>query len=112
MSGAAASRKLARRQRSFVEPTAMPPVRSKPMPRPAARSNERGLPPIRIRYYRQMKRNRVYNFVVSWDAEFAYRGPEQNVAVRLLAGGAQVVPAEVRLDPKDAKDEAFFQVTP
>ncbi|MFO0965672.1 MAG: hypothetical protein U0793_08825 [Gemmataceae bacterium] len=67
---------------------------------------------MRIRYYRQMKKSRVYNFVVSWDSEFQYRGPEQNVSVRLLAGGAQVVPAEVQLDPNDPKDQALFHVTP
>jgi len=91
-----------------------PPVRSKPAarPAPAAKPPQRGLPPVRIRYYRQMKKSRVYNFVASWDSEFQYRGPEQKVSVRLLCGGAQVVPAEVSLDPNDPKDQAFFHVTP
>jgi hypothetical protein len=77
-----------------------------------ARPAERGLPALRVRFYRRMKRQRVYNAVVTWDSEFAYRGPDQNVVVRLIAPGAQVVPAEAKLDPNDAADKAMFHVTP
>jgi hypothetical protein len=95
----------------------MPPVRPKSPPRAEPESEtrrppERGLPPLRVRYYGRMKKQRVYNVLVTWDSEFAYRGPEQSVVVRLIAGGAQVVPAEVRLDPNNSRDQAFFHVTP
>src|SRR5687767_10492372 len=76
------------------------------------RPPERGLPPLHVRYYRRLKRGKVYDYVVSWDHEFAYRGPDQSVVIRLFAGGAQVVPSEVQLDPKDAADKAIFRVTP
>lgn len=80
--------------------------------RSSSRPPERGLPPLQIRYFKRMKKQRVYDFEVTWDQEFTYRGPDQSVVVRLLAGGAQVVPSEVQLDPKDPKDKARFAVTP
>jgi len=65
-----------------------------------------------VRYYQRLKRGKAYNYVVTWDQEFAYKGPAQSVVIRLLAGGAQVVPSEVQLDPNDAADKAYFHVTP
>jgi hypothetical protein len=77
----------------------------------SARESSRpsALPQVKIRYYRRMRPNRVYPFVVSWKGG---RGSGDPVTVRLVIGGAQVVPAEQSLDPTRSDDRATFYVTP
>jgi hypothetical protein len=69
--------------------------------------DEGKLPPLRVRYNRQMKPHRVYAVEVSWQ-KTGTPPRAREVSVRLLAPGAQVVPAEQALD--DGK--AVFYVTP
>jgi hypothetical protein len=57
-----------------------------------------------------MRPNRVYPFTVSWKG--GGRGSGEPVVVRLLIGGAQVVPVEHTLDPAKPDDRATFYVTP
>jgi hypothetical protein len=64
------------------------------------------LPPLVIRYMRRMKRQRVYSYEVSWSRKPA---ADRQVVVRLVAAGAQVVPAERALEPAG---KALFYVTP
>lgn len=66
-----------------------------------------GAPQIQVRYYRRMRPNRVYPFVVSWKGGARSATP---VTVRIIMAGAQVVPAEQILDPNE--DRATFHVTP
>jgi hypothetical protein len=75
----------------------------------AARDQGRatGAPQIQVSYYRRMRPNRVYPFVVSWKGGARSATP---VTVRLVMAGTQVVPAEQVLDPNE--DRATFYVTP
>ena len=66
-----------------------------------------GTPQVQVRYYRRMRPNRVYPFVVSWRGGARAAAP---VTVRLVMAGAQVVPAEQVLGPNE--DRATFYVTP
>jgi hypothetical protein len=75
----------------------------------AARENF--LPPLRVTYYRRMKRQRVYPVHVCWKE--AERGvPGKEVTLRLIVAGAQVAPIEQNLKPTDPEDAVTFYVTP
>jgi hypothetical protein len=63
---------------------------------------------VQIRYYRRMRPNRVYPFVVSWKGGARAAAP---VTVRLVMAGAQVVPAEQTLEP-GGDGRVTFNVTP
>jgi hypothetical protein len=86
----------------------------------ASPSEERGgrseqvLPPLRVRYWRRMSRQRVYRVSVSWQKSSRYRPPRdaEPVTVRLVMAGAQVVPSEQTLDPTDPDAKVTFYVTP
>src|SRR2546428_3012168 len=88
----------------------MPPPRSVP---PRESRPENTLPPLQIRYYRRMSRQRVYNVTVGWPKSRP-KPPAGTppVSVRLLMAGAQVVPSEHVLDPNKADAQATFYVTP
>jgi hypothetical protein len=73
---------------------------------PKGRAAAGTLPPLLIRGMRRMKRQRVYTYEVSWSHKPA---SERHVVVRLIAAGAQVVPAE---RPLDAAGRALFYVAP
>lgn len=83
---------------------------------PAAREPHREYakaPSLSVRYWKRMRINKVYPVVVSWrgagrDGEVE-GGP---VTVRLLMAGAQVVPAEHTMDPREPRNTATFYVTP
>ncbi len=71
------------------------------------------LPPLRIRHFRRMRRQRVYGVTVNWPKG----GPKPPLnapplTLRLLMAGAQVVPTEQTLDPHAPADRATFYVTP
>jgi hypothetical protein len=69
------------------------------------------LGPVQVTFYRRMKMQRVYPVVVRW-RQGAAPAPGHTASVRLLLAGAQVVPAELRLDPAKPTDQAAFYVTP
>jgi len=95
-----------------------PPVsHSRPTPvRASAREERSGpaLPPLQVRYYRKMHRQRVYAVTVSWHNKDERRPPAGTgpVLLRLLMAGAQVVPSEQPLDPARRDARATFYVTP
>ena len=94
---------------------AMPPQpRPAAAARPAAKRPENTLPPLRITYYRRMRRQRVYTVKVAWSNDDHARPPAgaKPVTLRLLMAGAQVVPAEQWLDPAKPDATASFHVTP
>jgi hypothetical protein len=68
------------------------------------------LPPLRIRYYRQMKPQRVASAEVSWKKSKKSRNGE--VTVRLLGAGAQILPAEQTLNSAEQDKKAIFYLTP
>jgi len=72
------------------------------------------LPPLQVRYYRRMHRQRVYAVTVSWHNKDERRPPAGTgpVLLRLLMAGAQVVPSEQPLDPARRDARATFYVTP
>lgn len=79
--------------------------------RGAASGRESFLPPLRVRYYKRMKKHGVYPVEVMWKE--AERGvPGKEITLRLLVGGAQVVPVERTLNPADPEDTATFHITP
>jgi hypothetical protein len=89
-----------------------PPSRGRAAPQRSAgtardQGRATGAPQIQVRYYGRMRPRRVYPFVVSWKGGARSATP---VTVRLVMAGAQVVPAELVLDPND--DRATFFVTP
>jgi hypothetical protein len=71
---------------------------------------------LRVRYYQRMRVQRVYPLVVEVRSGAAARPAGgltlEPVAVRPLIPGAQVVPAEQRLDVTRPGDKATFFVTP
>ena len=69
-----------------------------------------GLGSLRVSYYHRMKPNRVYPWTVTLPD--ARRGADEDVTVRLLMAGAQVVPAEQPLQNVDGQAKATFFVTP
>lgn len=71
------------------------------------------LPPLRVRYYKRMHRQRVYDVTVGWQKS-TIRPPagSEPVRLRLIMAGAQVVPSEQPLDPNHPDDSATFYVTP
>ncbi len=71
---------------------------------------EASLPPLRVRYFRQMKHQRVYTAEVWWPKA---AGPHHGqVTVRLLGAGAQILPTEQVLDAAMPDSKATFYVTP
>lgn len=95
----------------------MPEAATKGKSRSAAKGeggrSEPTLPALRVRYYRRMKPQRVYRFEVSWEpSDRAPRGEGKRVTLRLLAAGAQVLPAEQTLDATQPDEKAIFYVTP
>src|SRR5262245_57073851 len=86
----------------------------RPMPTPVRSASSSGgasLPPVEVAYYRRMKLQRVYPFVVCW-RRGARPTPGEKVTVRLLMAGAQVLPAEQALDAGNPNAQATFFVTP
>jgi hypothetical protein len=73
-------------------------------------SRPSAVPQVKVSYYRRMRPNRVYPFVVTWKG--GARGSGEPVTVRLVIAGAQVVPVEQTLDPAKPDDRATFNVTP
>lgn len=72
--------------------------------------SERHLPALRVRYYRQLKPQRVHTAEVYWHGSGEPARGE--ITVRLLAAGAQVVPAEQNLDCAKPDVKAVFYITP
>lgn len=67
--------------------------------------------PLRVRYYKVMRRGKTYPFQISWKS--AERGvAAKPVTLRLEVAGALVVPAERIMRPNDPDDETTFYVTP
>lgn len=87
---------------------------SRPSPAREAGRAEDGLGVLQVRYFRRMRPQHVYGVVVTWPKGQERRVPAATppVTVRLLMAGAQVVPAELPLDPSDANAKATFYVTP
>jgi hypothetical protein len=93
----------------------MPETATRGKARPGAGEgrSEATLPALRVRYYRQMKPQRVYTVEVSWQkTEKPPRGEGKEVTVRLIAAGAQVLPAEQTMDAAKPDVKAVFFVTP
>src|SRR5688572_29933558 len=82
-----------------------PPVRS------ASSRSEPSLPSVEVSYYRRMKLQRVYPFVVRW-RKGAAPAPREKVTLRLLMAGAQVLPTEQTLDAGKPDAQETFYVTP
>lgn len=81
---------------------------------PVAREPQRAaasLPPLTVRYFKRMRRQRVYAVVVSCETTGRVRPPDPLV-LRLVMAGAQVVPSEHTLDPSKPKPQVTFFVTP
>src|SRR5689334_7664682 len=77
------------------------------------RSEGGSLGPVQVRYYKKMKLQRVYPVVVRWGRRDR-RAPAGTppITLRLLMGGAQVVPAEQQISANDPDATATFYVTP
>lgn len=71
-----------------------------------------GLPALKVHYYRRMKQSRVYPVTISWTGLPKPIGTINNVTVRLLGAGAQIVPSEQALDVTRPDHKAIFFVTP
>jgi hypothetical protein len=69
-------------------------------------------PPLVVRYYKRMKKQKVYTAQVSWQSPPSKGKSAEPYTVRLVAPGAQVVPTERIMDPAKATDKAIFYVTP
>jgi len=83
---------------------------------PAARADAKVLPPLTVRYYQRMKRQRVYPMVVRWEKVEHPHGAvppaTPTLVLRPVVPGAHVVPAELTLEPGQAPAAATFYVTP
>jgi hypothetical protein len=91
----------------------MPEFATKDKPHGSSSKSDTILPPLRVRYYRQIKPQRVYTVQVSWKKpENPPRGPGKEVTVRLIAAGAQVLPSEQTLDASQPDAKAVFYLTP
>jgi hypothetical protein len=91
----------------------MPDIASKEKPHAASRDEERReatLPAMRVRYYRQMKPQRVYTVDVGWQK--SAKPARGEVTVRLIVAGAQVLPSEQKMDASQPNVRAVFYVTP
>lgn len=91
-------------------------ARKRATPTPASYSRgrtENVLPALRVLYYQQMRRQRVYQVKVGWQKSKT-RPPAdaEPIRIRLIMAGAQVVPSEQVLDPADPDASASFYVTP
>jgi hypothetical protein len=87
--------------------------KSAPQRGSAAREEKGGYgraPALAVRYWKKMRMNKVYPFVVSWVG--AGRDGGEPLSVRLVMAGAQVVPAELIMDPNEPRATATFYVTP
>jgi hypothetical protein len=71
--------------------------------------SDSSLPPLRVRYYRQMKPGRVSTVQVYWPK--SAKPPRGEIAVRLIVAGAQVLPSEQMMDAAHP-ETAVFYVTP
>lgn len=71
-----------------------------------------GFPALKVVYYRRMKQGRVYPITVAWGERPKPLGTIKTVTVRLLGGGAQMVPSEQALDSTRPDVKATFFVTP
>jgi len=71
-----------------------------------------GFPALKVTYYRRMKQNGVYPVTVAWGERPKPLGTIKTVTVRLLGGGAQIVPSEQALDATRPDVKATFFVTP
>jgi hypothetical protein len=69
-------------------------------------------PPLVVRYYKRMKKQKVYTAQVSWRSAPTKGKGGEPYTVRLIMPGAQVVPVERVMDPGKPKDRAVFYVTP
>ncbi len=70
------------------------------------------LPPLAIKYPRQMKLQRIYPVTVKWAEQEGFRtGGIRQVTLRLLMAGGQVLPGEQTLDAQ-ADAQVTFYVTP
>src|SRR5262249_45325166 len=68
--------------------------------------------PLQFRYNPVMKPHRVYTLAVEVPRSKAAGGDAAVVVVRPVIAGAQVVPAEQRLDPSAPGHQGTFHVTP
>jgi len=92
-----------------------PPVLPKPTVGPPSSAREGpSLSPLKVVYYRRMKRQRVYTVTAAWYNPEKRRPPggAEPLVLRLLMAGAQVVPSEQLLDPAKPDAKAVFYVTP
>jgi len=80
------------------------------MPAPVRTESSRGEPSVQISFYRRMKQQRVYPFVVRWRKGTPV--PGQKINLRLRMAGAQVEPFEQTLDAGKPEQAATFFVTP
>jgi hypothetical protein len=71
--------------------------------------SDASLPPLRVRYYRQMKPRRVSTVQVYWPK--SAKPPRGEITVRLIVAGAQVLPSEQVMDAAHP-ETAVFYVTP
>ena len=81
------------------------------MPTPVRSGGGASLPSVEVAYYRRMKLQRVYPWVVRWRKGAAPAAGEK-VTLRLLMAGAQVLPSEQTLDAGNPNAQATFYVTP
>ena len=91
----------------------MPDIASKGKPSAVSRDEERAetaLPALRVRYFRQMKPQRVYTVEVAWQK--SAKPARGEITVRLIVAGAQVLPSEQAMDAAQPTVRAVFYVTP
>lgn len=69
-------------------------------------------PPLKIRYFKRMKSQKVYPVQVTWKTPPSKAKGAEPYTVRLVVPGAQVVPSERILSPGKPKEKAVFYVTP
>jgi len=71
----------------------------------------RTIPPLVVRYPRRMRPQKAYAVQVSWRSKEKARAGTGPYTVRLVMGGAQVVPSEQTMDPTKPGTKATFYVT-
>jgi hypothetical protein len=99
---------------SDAVPPKRKPVPAPPPRRPSRDNGESGpsLPALAVNYYKRMRPQHVYPVTVRWRAGRDAEPASHPVVVRLLGGGAQIVPSEVALDSARPDQTATFYVTP